>query len=837
MQNLTTLFLKLPRNQEVTPESAKTFLSALTQINGVSFMQKLFGTKPRPLALEIGSINQQIRFMITCDTELVPFIETQIQSNYPLVVIEKMPDPLENQKIEVKELKLGKGSYYPLGTYDKFSDVDPLASVLSVLSKAEPTELTLIQLALEATDGSWQSAGASYADHGAKNEDGSYQPRSDKNIITEKISYPGFKTSIRLISNTNKTLTELASSFGVYARSDGNSFKTKKPSIFAPRAPQVGAYTRTVTDSTVMNILELATVWHLPSEKIKTQGIAWGTKVLSEPPDNLPNAITATEEERQHINFFGRTIFKNRETIFGIKEIDRRRHVWVIGKTGTGKSTLIANMAIDDLKKDRGIGIIDPHGDLCDVIMNYIPKHRINDVIYFNPADKDYPIVINPLEVTNKEEAELVVSGIVSIFNKIFGFSWGPRLEYILRNSLATLAQIPDSTLKDIPLLLTNKPFRAKVVESLQDEVLRNFWVNEFDKMTDKLQQEAISPILNKVGQFVASPLIRAVIGQPKSSISLDDAMNNGKIFLANLSQGRLGEDNAALLGAMLITKFQLAAMHRVALAEEARKDFYLYVDEFQNFATGSFIKIMSEARKYRLDMMLANQYMAQIPPEVTQAILGNAGTIMTFAVGASDADILQKEFSEVFSNQDLVNLGRFQVATKMTIDNQVTRPFVSTTLPLPISSNQNKERAIQVSRERWTKKADTNDTPLNNFGSQVSIPQPIARPMANTPQPAASYQNQNYHPRPQGPRPPYPPRDPNAPSRPNNNYRGGPNKKHFGQPHYGQKYRNPNYHQGQQNVPHQPTVAPTQQSPIENTTQGQNTTVSENIKSDSNSQ
>jgi hypothetical protein len=245
-------------------------------------------------------------------------------------------------------------------------------------------------------------------------------------------------------------------------------------------------------------------------------------------------------------------------------------------------------MAIDDLKKDRGIAVIDPHGDLSDILLNYIPKHRINDVIYFNPADKDYPIVINPLEVTNKEEAELVVSGIVSIFNKIFGFSWGPRLEYILRNSLSTLAMVPGTTLKDVPTLLTNKVYRTRVENELKDEVLKAFWVNEFDKMPDRLQQESISPILNKVGQFVASPLIRSVIGQSKSSISLDDVMNQGKILIANLSQGRLGEDNAALLGAMLITKFQLSAMHRINLPEEERRDFYLYVDEFQNFATGS---------------------------------------------------------------------------------------------------------------------------------------------------------------------------------------------------------------------------------------------------------
>lgn len=708
MPGLTTLFLKLPRNVEVTPEAAKTFLSALSQINSVSGFQKLLGTKALPLALEIASVNQQIRFLITCDPSLVPFLEAQIQSNYPLVVIEKIDDPLQGLSLQVKELKLAKGSFYPIATYDKFTDVDPLSSILSVLSKAESTEVILLQVALESTGTKWQSKGASYADLGTKNEDGTYSPRSDKTIITEKISYPGFKVSVRLLANTKKALTELSSAFGVFTRSDGNHFTTKKPGLFNGRSVLPNALGRLVSGNDILNILELATVWHLPSEKIKTSGIAWGTKVLSEPPENLPNAITTKEDDRDHVNFFGKTVFKNRDTIFGIKDIDRRRHIWAIGKTGTGKSTLIANMAIDDLKKDRGLAIIDPHGDLCDIVLNYIPKHRINDVIYFNPADTGYPIVINPLEVTNNEEAELVVSGIVSIFNKIFGFSWGPRLEYILRNSLFTLAQYPNSTLKDVPLLLTNKSFRQKVENTISDPTMAAFWRDEFDKMPERLQQEAISPILNKVGQFVTSPLIRTVIGQPKSTIKLDDVMNGGKILLANLSQGRLGEDNAALLGAMLITKFQLAAMHRVSLPEEQRRDFYLYVDEFQNFATGSFIKIMSEARKYRLDIMLANQYMAQIPEEVTKAILGNAGTVMTFAVGANDADILTKEFGEVFTAQDLINLGKYQIATKMTIDGQITRPFVSTTLPLPISSNLNKDKVIQTSRAHWSGKFKT---------------------------------------------------------------------------------------------------------------------------------
>jgi len=713
MDELTTLLLKLPRNTEVTPEAAQTFLAALTQVNTVSFVQRLTGVKPQALALEIALINQQIRFQITCDKDLVPFVETQIQSNYPLVIIEKTPDPLshpparaaDGHQLEVLKLQLSKGSYYPIAVFESFKDVDPLSSILSVLSKSNPDEVAIVQYALESTSSSWQAKGASYAEKGTKNEDGTYSPRADANVINEKISYPGFRVTVRLASNSKKTLTELASAFGVFARADANRFSTKK-ATFAKKKEVKNLLERKVTDKQILNIVELATIWHLPSEKIKTPTIAWGTAVLSEPPDNLPVAAGATDEEKLKINFFAKTLFKNRETIFGIKDIDRRRHIWSVGKTGTGKSTLIANMVIDDFKKGRGVAVIDPHGDLTEILLDYIPKSRINDTIYFNPADREYPIAINPLEVTNREEAELVVSGIVSIFQKIFGFSWGPRLEYILRTTLLTLTEIPGSTLEDVLTILVNKSFRNKVVEKIKDPTLKAFWKDEYEKMPERLQKEAISPIQNKVGQFVTSPLIRNIIGHPKSSIQIDDVMNQGKILIVNLSQGRLGEDNSSLLGAMIITKLQLAAMHRVDMPEEARRDFYLYVDEFQNFATSSFIKIMSEARKYRLNIMLANQYMAQIPEDVQKAILGNAGTITSFSVGAGDAQILFKEFAEVFSETDLVNLSNFQVATKLMIDGHSSRPFLAHTLPLPVSRNQNRAKVIRVSRERWAKKA-----------------------------------------------------------------------------------------------------------------------------------
>ncbi|MCH7640963.1 type IV secretion system DNA-binding domain-containing protein [Patescibacteria group bacterium] len=720
MAELTTLLLKLPRGTEVTPEAAKTFLAALTKMGTVSSFQKLLGSRSQTIALEIAMVDQQIGFQITCNTTLVPFVETQIQSNYPLSIIEKVADPLEGKQLDLVRLYLKEGSFYPIATYDTFTDIDPLSSVLSVLAKSEPDEVTIVQYVLESAGSKWQSNGARYAGRGTKNEDGTYSPRSDESIIKEKISYPGFKTSIRIASNKVKALKEVTDAYGVFTKADGNSFYASKPGRLKMKKETENLHLRLVSDNQILNIAELATLWHLPSEKVKTPSIIWGTAVLSEPPDNLPVATDLSDEEKANINFYAKTLFKNRETIFGIKRDDRRRHIWTVGKTGTGKTTMIANMAIDDLKKGRGLAIIDPHGDLSEIVLNYIPKNRINDTIYFNPADREYPIVVNPLEVKNREEAELVVSGLVSIFTKIWEGVWSARMEYIIRNSFLTLAQIPNYTLADVLKILVNKPFRDKIVAKLDDENLVHFWKEEFDKMPERLQKEAISPIQNKVGQFVTSPLIRRIIGAPKSSIQIDEIMNEGKILIANLSQGRLGEDNSALLGAMLITKIQLAAMHRIDIPEENRRDFYLYVDEFQNFATSSFIKIMSEARKFRLSLTLANQYMAQIPEEVQKAILGNAGTLISFTVGADDAAIIHKEYAEVFSENDLVNLKNFQIAVKPMIDGHSTRPFLAQTLPLPVSRNQNKQKVIAVSRERYARKY---------IEKKVVHPHPVARP------------------------------------------------------------------------------------------------------------
>jgi CxxC-x17-CxxC domain-containing protein len=390
--------------------------------------------------------------------------------------------------------------------------------------------------------------------------------------------------------------------------------------------------------------------------------------------------------------------------VFGIKMDDRRRHMYVIGKTGMGKTNLLENLAIQDIQKGHGIAFIDPHGDTAEKLIKAIPSNRINDVIYLNPSDQDYPIAFNVMEKVDPEYRHLVASGLVGVFKKIWADSWGPRLEYILRNAILALLEYPGSTLLGVTRILVDKSYRARVVEKITDPVVRSFWVDEFSQWNDRVLQEVISPIQNKVGQFLSSSLIRNIVGQTVSSFNIRELMDSRKILIINLSKGRIGEDNGALLGAMMITKIQLAAMGRVDIPEDERKDFYLYVDEFQNFATESFANILSEARKYHLNLILANQYVTQIQEEVRDAIFGNAGSIVSFRVGAMDAEFLEKEFEPVFMMNDIVNLPKYQIYLKLMIDGIAGDAFSATTLPpIKLEDAGNEAKIINSSRERYS--------------------------------------------------------------------------------------------------------------------------------------
>ncbi|MEK7138232.1 MAG: type IV secretion system DNA-binding domain-containing protein [Patescibacteria group bacterium] len=384
--------------------------------------------------------------------------------------------------------------------------------------------------------------------------------------------------------------------------------------------------------------------------------------------------------------YFGRTDFRNAKRLFGVKRKDRRQHMYVVGKTGTGKTALLHNMVVQDITNGEGVCVVDPHGEFVESLLSMIPEERAKDVIYFNPADTDYPLGFNPLELPDSKYKHLAASGLMAIFTKIWANVWSARMEYIMNNAVLALLETPGSTLLGVTRILVDKDFRQKIIANVKDPVVKAFWVNEYEAWRDQFRNEAIAPIQNKVGQFLSTDLIRNVVGQPTSTIDIFDIMNTRKIFLVNVSKGRIGEDNSALLGAMLITKIQLSAMERVRIDEEARADFYLYVDEFQNFATDSFAGILSEARKYRLNLILAHQYIGQLVTDVStkvrDAVFGNCGTMLFFRIGATDAEFLEKEMTPEFLPEDMVNLPNYAIYLKLMVGGVTSRPFSAATLP-----------------------------------------------------------------------------------------------------------------------------------------------------------
>jgi len=406
----------------------------------------------------------------------------------------------------------------------------------------------------------------------------------------------------------------------------------------------------------------------------------------------------------ENINYIGATNYRNNYQRFGIKDDDRRRHMYIVGKSGAGKTTMIENMACQDIMAGKGIGVIDPHGELIERLLHFIPPERINDVVYFNPSDTEWPIAFNVIEKVPLELRHLVVAGLMGVFKKIWPDVWSSRMEYILNNTLLALLEYPQATILGVNRMLADKDFRGEVLNCVTDVVIKAFWQKEFNRYFDRYATEAIAPIQNKIGQFISNPLIRNIVGQQESKLDMRGIMDGKKIFLANLSKGLIGEDNSMLLGALLVTKLQLAAMSRVEVREEEREDFYLYIDEFQNFSTESFANIFAEARKYRLDLILAHQYVAQLNEKVRDSIFGNVGTLVSFRTGPEDAEFLEKYFFPDFNQEDLINLPNYNFYIKLMIDGFLSKGFSAINIPpasLPEKSYL--QEIIQHSRQLYS--------------------------------------------------------------------------------------------------------------------------------------
>ena len=523
----------------------------------------------------------------------------------------------------------------------------------------------------------------------------------------EKLSGLLFNVNIRIVyipkvendAVSVVKLKEIAGSFKQFNMPSSNGFALAK--IYKDFSIVERFRNRLLVSPFVMNVKELATVFHLPNITVQTPNIYWVRSKKIEPPNDLPHT---SSEKDSAVTAIGRTNFRGITQEFGIKTLDRRRHMYIIGKTGMGKSVLLENMILSDIMAGRGVAVVDPHGDLAEAVLNFVPSWRINDVINFDPSDREWPIAFNMLSNIDPSLNTIVASGLVGIFKKIYADSWGPRLEHILRNTILSLLEYPNTTMLGIPRILQDAEFRRKVIRKIQDPLVKSFWVNEFEMMEPKMRVEAISPILNKVGQFLSSPIVRNILGQVNSKIDLRWAMDNKKIIIVNLSKGKIGEDNSSLLGAMMITKFQIDAMSRANIPEKDRVDFYLYVDEFQNFATDSFATILSEARKYKLNLTMANQYIAQMPEEVRDAVFGNVGSILSFQVGFDDAEYLSQQYGEEVLPNDLVNLSKYTAYMRLLIEGMPSKTFSLGTLPPPQFDMdlERREKVIRLARERY---------------------------------------------------------------------------------------------------------------------------------------
>lgn len=536
------------------------------------------------------------------------------------------------------------------------------------------------------------------------------------NNFLEKIKKLWFQTSINIISASEDSISsrlvikEVFSTLWIFSWPGQNSFRLKN--ISTEISSITNAKNRNIwKNKFILNTSEISWLVHLPTSYVKTPWINWVSSRNFEPPSNLPIIdpdLTDGIVPETDLTPIWKTNFRWTNMSFWIWPNDRRRHIYIIWKTWMGKSVLLENMIIDDIKRGRWVAVIDPHGDLAESVIWHIPKSRTNSTIIFDPSDTEWPIAFNMLEDVKPEHRPLVASWLVGIFKKIFWDSWGPRLEHILRNTILALIEYPNTTLISIPLILTSDVFRNKVVNKITDPIVKKFWTHEFAKMAPNQKVEASGPILNKVWQFLSSTILRNVLWQTKNTFNVRWAMDNQKIVIVNLSKWKIWEDASALLWAMMITKFQMDAMARADISENKRKDFYLYVDEFQNFATDSFATILSEARKYKLNLVMANQYIDQMQESVRWAVFGNVWSIVSFQVGYHDAAILKEVFWAEIAEDDLTNLAKYNIYLKQLIDWMPSPVFSAKTFS-PNKKNIEEfetrySKILNVSREKYSK-------------------------------------------------------------------------------------------------------------------------------------
>jgi hypothetical protein len=743
------LTLEIPRNNDKKELAAEQLFASLHGILRDRGELRLTGGLQEYLGFEIVSIGNQIRFHVRVPRHLQNFVEGQIYAQYPTVQIHEATDDYatggnSHSVVASAELELTDNQFLPIKTFQSF-EVDPLAGITAALSKlSQQSEEVWVQILARPIADEWHSKSARFI---ARLKNGrSSKSRStggwlwfaeilealwrppegtgttaattelserDKTRIAEaekKSQKLGYQVKIRLAylgsdqTTAKMQIQSIVGAFKQFNSTNLNGFKLAANPSFKREDLVKYASRYFMDDGFILNIEELASVFHLPHTNVETPNIVWASSKTAEPPTKLP-LLTGQRPHDDEISAFGLTNFRGTKQQFGMFRGDRSRHVYIIGQTGTGKSGLLELLALSDIFHNQGYAIIDPHGDFAINNLKFIPSSRIKDVVYFNPADTAFPLGFNPMEVYDTGQRNNISSEIIGVLKRMFGDSWGPRLEYILRYTILALLEYPNTTMLDITRLLTDKKFREKVLAAVQDTVVLQFWRVEFASWNDKFVAEAIAPVLNKVGAFVANPIIRNIIGQPKSTFNIRQIMDEGKILVVNLSKGLIGEDNAAILGAFMVTKIQLAAMSRSDIPRiEDRRPFYLYVDEFQNFATDSFAVILSEARKYGLNLTVANQYVAQMSETVRDAVFGNVGTMIAMRLSPEDAPLLATQFAPQFEAMDIVQMNNRAFVCSMMIGGEKNPAFSGTTLMLPPNQTDYMPQIIEQTRATFSR-------------------------------------------------------------------------------------------------------------------------------------
>jgi len=713
------LNVAVPHDNEVKIDAAEQFFSSLSSIGGGGGFLSFLKAKDH-LSFEIVARPGEIKFYVSCPKKLQDMLEKQINGAYPgaeINIVDEYNIFDEKGKVEFDALKLKGVDYNPIKVY-KDLPVDPLSSLTSSLAKMQQGEGAVIQIIVGPTDGKWKKLGKGYITTTKKQESNpekaqyKVDPRT-LDMIDNKVSKPGFNTVVRIVVASTSSesakmhLSNLKSVFNLFS-SDLNSFTSVKNFIkstfmidFIYRYFPIFNWPQ--KHYSVLSSEELATIFHFPNKSIETPNIYWVNAKKAPAPAEIPTSGL----------FIGKSVFRGMSKPVYVGLDDRRRHFYIIGKTGVGKSELLKEMVNQDIKAGRGVAVIDPHGDLIDGILKRIPPERAEDVIIFDPSDTERPLGINMLEAYTEEQKHYVVTSIVGLMYKLYDPQKtgiiGPRFEHAIRNAMLTVMAEPGNSFVEVVRVLTDPAFVQELLPKVDDPIVRRYWTDQIAQTSDFHKSEVLDYIVSKFGRFITNKLMRNIIGQGKTAFDFRKVMDEGKILLVNLAKGRLGEENSSFLGLILVPKILIAAMSRQDMPEDQRRDFYLYVDEFQNFATPDFAQILSEARKYRLNLIVANQFIGQMEEEVKNAVFGNVGTLVAFRVGVTDANYLHHWFTPVFNENDLINVDVYNAYVNTIVNNKPVPPF-SVDLRKNMAEEKRKDNMqvadaiIQLSRLKYGK-------------------------------------------------------------------------------------------------------------------------------------